>query len=341
MTARSGSPNCRDGSRVAQVHAVEPRDGLGEGCGPRLDVSLFDEPIALHRPDHGGVERNRREIEGRLAAGQSLRRVAALDVRRACAPPAGYLQAEIIHGLAMCQGSSAIGEAALPVPEPIGSGAQSEEGAARPADVAARLEDGEGLPSGLPSLRAIRRWSSTDHLAHIARTEPRQSDCLVTCLGQPRWRRSRPGGQDQQSGSTGQRTDQVLEKLVGTGVEPVDVLDDDDERLAVSGAEENRAEGAERALTKPGRREAIQDFLRRGDTEKVSEQDRWLLVVDTERLEAPGNCISNFASARALAHMEGTPQQFEDRVIRHLAPVRETRRLQVASAERFDRRRNS
>jgi hypothetical protein len=39
--------------------------------------------------------------------------------------------------------------------------------------------------------------------------------------------------------------------------------------------------------------------------------------------------------------MEGTPQQFEDRVIRHLAPVRETRRLQVASAERFDRRRNS
>ena len=132
-----------------------------------------------------------------------------------------------------------------------------------------------------------------DHPPDVARAEPARGRSSRPRRREPRRRGARARAQEQQHALSGERGRQVPEEFLGAGVEPVDVLDDDDERLAAARAEQHRGDGAEGPLLELGGREAGQEFRRRGGAEEMGEQDRRLLVVDPEAPEARGDAIAD------------------------------------------------
>src|SRR5215510_12928923 len=115
--------------------------------------------------DHGGVKGNRRERQGLVTTLQANLRIAALDVRRASAPPAHHLQSRVVYGLPVLKGLVTVLQTTPPLPQGVRRRDQVPQRAARPPDVPTRLESGEGaLTDGYRFLEL----TSTDVCLHQA-----------------------------------------------------------------------------------------------------------------------------------------------------------------------------
>ena len=134
---------------------------------------------------------------------------------------------------------------------------------------------GEDLEKLLGDL--LRGEQGSDHAPDIAGAEALDRDRLRQRRREPGRRVTRPRRQHQQNAMARQARCEVGEEFLRSRVDPVDVLDDEDEWRQLARAEKHVAKHAEGPLLELGTGQAIEKLRRRGDAEEVGEQNGSLL----------------------------------------------------------------
>src|SRR5262249_49749104 len=127
---------------------------------------------------------------------------------------------------------------------------------------------------------------------------------------------------EQQAGR-GQALDHAIEQSLGLSVDPVQILEDQQQRLLLALAQEYALEGIERALTPLGRIELEERaVLRQRVQERQQGRDR-ILEGRVERQHLPGHLGPYGACVVALFHVAVALQQVDDREIGRRFAVRD------------------
>ena len=175
----------------------------------------------------------------------------------------------------------------------------------------------------------LRGEQGPDHPADVAVAEAFEGDRLRQRRGEPGRRVARARRQHQQDAMAGQARRQMREEFLRGRVDPVHVLDDQDERRRFARAEQHVAQHVEGPLLQLGARQAVEKFRRRGHAEEVGEQDGRFLAFQAEELKLFGDTVPELLACDPLGQTEVSPQQLHDRAVRHGAAVRHARRLQL------------
>ena len=118
------------------------------------------------------------------------------------------------------------------------------------------------------------------------------------------------------------------QELIRGRVDPVHVLDDEDERLLLAHAEKHVANRAEGPLLELGARQPVEEFRRRRHAQEMGEQDTPLLPLQAQELVLLGHMTTDLVGGDSLEETETASQQIDDRTVRHGAAVRGAGRLQ-------------
>ena len=101
---------------------------------------------------------------------------------------------------------------------------------------------------------------------------------------------------------------QVREEFLRGRIDPVHVLDDEDEEGGLARAEEHLAQQLVGPLLELRAGQAIEEFRRGGDAEEVGEQDDRVLSLQAEELELVGHPVSDLVAGDPFVESEVAPQ---------------------------------
>src|SRR2546428_13714217 len=134
----------------------------------------------------------------------------------------------------------------------------------------------------------------------------------------------------------GQAPRQLGQKFLGAGVDPVEMLDCEDDRSRLAHAEEHVAEHAEGPLLELRDAEAIEKFLGGGDAEEVGEEERPFYSLEAQELKLLGHASLDLLAGHRLGVAEVSPQEPEDRVVRNRAAIGDAGRVQLEDLEALE-----
>src|SRR5262249_38812789 len=102
---------------------------------------------------------------------------------------------------------------------------------------------------------------------------------------------------------------QVREEFLRSRIDPVHVLDDEDEERPLARAEEYVAQQIKGPLLELGARQAIEEFRRGGNAKEVGEQNGRLLSLHSQELKLVGHPASQLVASDPFGQPEVAPQQ--------------------------------
>ena len=193
---------------------------------------------------------------------------------------------------------------------------------------------GEELEQWLGDL--LRSEQGPHHAPDVAGAEAFEGDRLRQRRGEPCGCVARPRRQHQQDAMAGQAGRQMRQEFLGGRIDPVHVLDDEDERRQRAGAEEHVAQRAQEPLFQLRTGKAVEKLRRGGHTEEVGEQDGALLPLQAQALQFLGDAAPDLLATAPLDEAEVAPQQLHDRAVRHGAAIGGAGRLQLEASRRLD-----
>src|SRR5205823_3036006 len=122
----------------------------------------------------------------------------------------------------------------------------------------------------------------------------------------------------------------MAEELVRARVDPVDVLDDQDDRLRLARTNKQIAEQVEGPSFELRRRQPIEKFWRSRNPEEVREQDRSFFSLEAQALKSLIDASADLLGGHPLDETEVSSQQFQNRTVGDRATVGHTSRFQLA-----------
>src|SRR5262245_33931250 len=100
---------------------------------------------------------------------------------------------------------------------------------------------------------------------------------------------------------------QMRQEFLGGRIDPVQVLDDENERRQLAGAEEHVAQYAQEPLFQLSTGQAVEKLRRGGHAEEVGEQNRALLILQAQALQFLGDAAADLLATARLDEAEVAP----------------------------------
>src|SRR2546421_10522053 len=119
----------------------------------------------------------------------------------------------------------------------------------------------------------------------------------------------------------------MAEELVRARVDPVDVLDDQDDRLRLARTNKHVAEQVEGPSLELRRRQPIEKFWRSRNSEEVREQDGSFFFLEAQALKSLIDASADLLAGHPLDETEVSSQQFQNRTVGDGATIRHTSRF--------------
>src|SRR5712691_5924317 len=120
-----------------------------------------------------------------------------------------------------------------------------------------------------------------------------------------------------------QALDEGIEERLGLAVDPMEVLDDQQERPRLTFPQQQARDGVERALTTLGRVEGLPAEVAGWDVQQRQEGRRERLERAVERQERAAHIIANVAALVPVLDLEVRSEEVNDRQIAGRLPVRD------------------
>ena len=178
----------------------------------------------------------------------------------------------------------------------------------------------------------LRQLRAGDHVAHqreaVALAQRRQHDRRHALRRTPAGPPVRPVGGDEQHRGVLQVVDEPREVLVGRRVDPVQVLDDDQQRPPAAGLEQHETQRVQRALAHALQRRVVERGEAVLDAEQLQQQRRALLGVQSQRLQRRARLGRHRVRRVALLDAALAAHEIEDRQVGNRRAVRAAARLQ-------------
>src|SRR6266571_5438327 len=127
----------------------------------------------------------------------------------------------------------------------------------------------------------------------------------------------------------GQTLRETREEFLRARIDPVDVFDDDNEWRRLARAENHVAKHPEGPLLELRTDQPIEKLLGRRDAEEMGEQDGLLVSLQVQELKLLGNAAPDFLGGAPIGETEVSPQELDDRTVRHSAAIGDAGRLQL------------
>ena len=122
--------------------------------------------------------------------------------------------------------------------------------------------------------------------------------------------------------AVGRLSNKVIEKRLRLAVDPVEVFEDQEQRLDAALGEEQAFDGVERALPALPRVARLPHRIVDGDVEQGKEGGQRWLERAVQREELPGDLLADLALIVAVLDLEVDLEQVDDREVRRRLPVR-------------------
>src|SRR5215467_15707327 len=128
----------------------------------------------------------------------------------------------------------------------------------------------------------------------------------------------------------------MREELLRGRVDPVHVLDDDDDRPCVAHATEEVTNRVQGAFLELGTGHAIEKFRWGGHPEEVGQQHGRFVALEAYEPELFNYATPDIFAGHAIGEIEVASQYFHDRAIRHRPPIGGAGGLQLDGSGPFD-----
>src|SRR5262249_2880171 len=148
--------------------------------------------------------------------------------------------------------------------------------------------------------------------------------------------KARTAAENEEDAMVGQPGDEMLEKLLRARIDPVQVLDDHDDRPVEARAEEHVAQRAKRSRLQLGPREAIEERGRRRPAEEMREEGRGLFPGEAKRIEPIAHELVELRGTHPVPPAEVPADQIEDRAEWNGAAVRDPGAFQLEDVPSFE-----
>src|SRR5215468_2246154 len=128
----------------------------------------------------------------------------------------------------------------------------------------------------------------------------------------------------------------MREELLRGRVDPVHVLDEDDDRPCVAHAKEEVTNRVQGPFLELGTGHAIEKFRWGGHPEEVGQQHGRFVALEAYEPELFNYATPDIFAGHAIGEIEVASQYFHDRAIRHRPPIRGAGGLQLDGSGPFD-----
>src|SRR5262252_9463726 len=128
----------------------------------------------------------------------------------------------------------------------------------------------------------------------------------------------------------------MREELLRSRVDPVHVLDDDDDRPCVAHAKEEVTNRVQGPFLELGTGHATEKFRWGRHPEEVGQQDGRFVTLEAQDPELFDDASPDVFTGHAIGEIEVASQYFHDRAIRHRPPIRGAGGLELDGSGPFD-----
>ncbi len=177
-----------------------------------------------------------------------------------------------------------------------------------------------GFPrSDEETLEGLQRWvvaeEGLQELARALGRERVEPQLAVVGLAPPAMLVLGPVVDEQEDPGRGQTLDQAVEQRLRLGIDPVQVLEDEEERLPLALPEQEVLDGLEGALPALGGIERLPVGVLDGDIEEREQGGQDRLEGAIEREELAGHLLADLAGGLAIVHLEVGLEEVDDRQV--------------------------